>query len=423
MAWSHVQYEYPVHYEFEKIIIWMDSVARLYVGTADAIDAEWSYYAGVSSGDHGLAAGLTLTSKTDENTARSDYWRPTPDSNDRVIAVFSPTKLAKVIRLYIDSDNDDPTQIYEFRPSTRLMADEIITGQLHITDQFASSPAIKITVSSQERVFIGDLGSDLYGIRGRDSSGNVIFELKSDEDHPFMENYADHHAIELELMKVNFQNISWSSLAIFDALDDETKRASPDISEYDARVYKSQLDNGDDDTVDKQFGFMSKTYTDITTILSSTSTSVGLNFLTDTEQSWFTNECTNLTLVDSGANEFNVTSNTSNTLTVAGTPASGAYTLVDDDPQYMVGFASLSDSTNGGTGYIKYEVSFDGGSHYQVIYDTINSPNIDLRQGTMDIDDPGNDYIVKITLKNDGSGDGAVMYKWLICTDPSPWRY
>ena len=46
--------------------------------------------------------------------------------------------------MYIDDSNNAPTKIYEFRPSTRLLADEIVSGQLHITDQFASAPLITI---------------------------------------------------------------------------------------------------------------------------------------------------------------------------------------------------------------------------------------------------------------------------------------
>jgi hypothetical protein len=240
-------------------------------------------------------------------------------------------------------------------------------------------------------------------------------------DTPYLDTYADAQAIELELMKMNFQAISWAQFAIYDAFDDETKRASPDPSTYDARVFKSHIDNGDDATADKSFGFVSKTYASITTIETGTSTSVGLNFLADTSKTWFTDQCKNLTLTDSDATTFTVTANTSNTLTVAGTPTAGAYALTDDDPTVVVSFASYLDSTNGGTGYTKLEVSFNGGTNYQTFLDTENT--IDVLQGTVDIANPGHDYIVRITLKNDAGGDGAVLYKFLICTDPSPWRY
>jgi len=421
MSWAFVQYEYPTTYQFEKVILWISTTAKFYVATSNSpVGSEWSYYAGVSSSDHGLGTGLKLTAKTTENTARSDYWEATPDSNNRVLAVFPSPVLAKVVRLYVEDSS--PVQIYEFRPSTLLLADEIMTGILTISDEFASAPKIQMVVNSQERILIGELDSDIYGIRGKDSSGDITFELRSNSDNPFVSNYADHKAIELELMKMNFQQISWAQFAIWDALDDESKRASPDPSPNQARVYQSKLDNGEDDTPDKEFGFVSKTYENITTVETGTSTNVGLNFLTDSSKSWFTDECKNLTLIDSASNTFNVESNTSDTLTVSGTPASGAYSLKDDDPQYMVGFASLEDSTNGGYGYVRMEVSFDNGNSYQTVYDTIGT-NIDRRQATLVIDNPGVDYIVRIILKSDGSGNSPYLYKFLVCTDPSPWRY
>ena len=152
-----------------------------------------------------------------------------------------------------------------------------------------------------------------------------------------------------------------------------------------------------------------------------TSTDVGENYLEDTNKAWFTDEVKTLTLVDSGAHEFEVASNTSDTLTVSGTPDAGAYSLKDSDPSYAVAFCSYLDSTNGGYGYTKLEVSFDNGGNYQTFLDTENT--IDKLQSTQAIANAGNDYIVRITLKNDGDGKGAICYKYLVCTDPSPWRF
>jgi hypothetical protein len=165
---------------------------------------------------------------------------------------------------------------------------------------------------------------------------------------------------------------------------------------------------------------MSKAYDNINRIITGTSTSVGLNFLVDTTKSWFVDECKNLTLVDSAATEFTVTSNTSDTLTVSGSPAGGAYYLKTAFPTSAVAFCAFEDSSNGGYGYTKLEVSFDGGSTYQTFLDTAN--DINLLEGTMVIVYTGTSYVVKIKIKNDGSGKGAVVYKFLVCTDPSCWR-
>jgi hypothetical protein len=226
--------------------------------------------------------------------------------------------------------------------------------------------------------------------------------------------------LELELMKMNFQSISWAQLAVFDAFEDSSKRASPDLSVHQARVFEEALDNNGDLTPSREFGFISKTYPNITTIVSSVSTNVGGNFLEDTTQSWFINECTNLTLRDADSFAFTVTGNTTNTISVVGTPVSGGFILIDHDPAYAVAFATYLDSTNGGAGYVKLEVAFNGVDR-QIFLDTEN--NINLLGGTVLITYPGRDYIVHITLKNGLGGVGPKFYKFLVCTDPSPWRF
>jgi hypothetical protein len=126
-------------------------------------------------------------------------------------------------------------------------------------------------------------------------------------------------------------------------------------------------------------------------------------------------------LVDSAAATFAVSSNNPNTLTVDGTPASGAYTLKDDNLTSFVAFLSYLDYSNGGYGYIRFEVSFDGGGHYQTVYDS--SDGTDYLEGTMSAEYPGVDYVARLTLTNDSSGNQPIVYKYLVCTDPSPWRY
>lgn len=417
MAYKYVEYGYPYPHLFHKELLWIDKNCNCYFAFKLNDTDNWTYYAG--NGSHALNTGSLLTSYAVEADAITNYLTTVRDITGKVLALLPLNFQAKYARVYIESGNS--VNIWEWIPSVYFVANEIVSGTLEITDQLTDNPMIKVIASGNDRLLIGELDTNIYGIQGKDSTGNVVFELRSDDDAPFLATYADSQAIELELMKMNFQAISWAQFAIYDAFDDETKRASPDPSTFDARVFKSHIDNGDDATADRSFGFVSKTYTAITTIESGTSTSAGLNFLTDTGKSWFTNQCKNLTLVDSDATTFTVTSNTSNTLTVVGTPTAGAYSLVDDDPTSAVAFASYLDSTNGGTGYVKLEVSFNDGTNYQTFLDTETA--IDLLQGTVAIANPGHDYIARITLKNDASGNGAVLYKFLICTDPSPWRY
>lgn len=236
------------------------------------------------------------------------------------------------------------------------------------------------------------------------------------------------HDMDLEFMKTNFQQVSWAQFAIWDAFDSSAKRDPG--TPGDAVIYLNQLYNGNDATINKAFTFYSKTYSGITTVYSGTSSSVGPSYLTDSTKTWFTDEVKNLTLVDSSAATFNVISNTATTVTVSGTPASGAYSLVDTDPQYVFAYMSYSDSTNGGTGYIKYEFSPTGdfstpGVTSLVIYDSsvaINRLGGIIKLSTFGIT-TGHNYKVKITITNNSSGYGAKVHRFLVSTDPSPWRF
>lgn len=273
------------------------------------------------------------------------------------------------------------------------------------------------------RFLVGDLDNDNtnYGMRGLDSDGNTLLEVSTKQNtQPFVSGYPDHKAMELEMMKLNFQHISWAQFAIYDAFDDEIKRRNPDIGPYDARVYRSMLDNGNDTAADREFIFTSKTYNNITTVETGTTTANGSGFIRDTSKSWFTDECKNLTLVDQSLVEFNVDSCSGSTLFFTGVPAAGIYSLKDDNPQYTVGFLTYGDSSNGSSGNIRFEVSFDNGNNYQTLYAT-GSTN--LLNATVSIDNPGVNYIAKLSLINNGSGNGPKVYNYLLCTDPSSWRF
>jgi len=60
---------------------------------------------------------------------------------------------------------------------------------------------------------------------------------------------------------------------------------------------------------------------------SGTSTSVGSGFLTDTSKSWITDEHDGAYLKDSAGVYYEITSNTDDTVSISGTPASGAYSI------------------------------------------------------------------------------------------------
>ncbi|MHA1303296.1 MAG: hypothetical protein ACTSPI_06310, partial [Candidatus Heimdallarchaeaceae archaeon] len=158
------------------MLLWVDSTCRLYFALKGKDSDSWTYFSGES--DHTLATNSVLVNRgSSEANAQTNYWLATPDSDNKIIAILPTIFLAKYVRAYIDDENNNPTQIYEFRPSTRLLADELVSGQLHITDQFASPPLIKVTKSSVDRIKIGNFTGDTYGLVGYDASSNMIFEL------------------------------------------------------------------------------------------------------------------------------------------------------------------------------------------------------------------------------------------------------
>jgi len=290
------------------------------------------------------------------------------------------------------------------------------------TDGFIPSEANKVNSGPDTRIVFNPIRAGTWYVKVAAYDTFDRTTLNYSEQFTFvMPIWLESSDIELEFMKMSFQSISWAQFAIFDGFADETKRLSPDTSTYLALINKNSLIQGDA-TPNRTFGFLSKVYNNITTIESGTSTGVGLNYLTDSNKSWFTDECKGLTLVDSALTEFLVISNTADTLTISGTPVSGVYSLKEALPTTMVPFCNFMDSTEGGGyGYVKLEVSFNDGINWETVLDTESA--INLLEGNNLIDNPGVDYCVRISLKNDGDGNGPIVYKFLICTDPSPWRF
>ena len=138
-------------------------------------------------------------------------------------------------------------------------------------------------------------------------------------------------------------------------------------------------------------------------------------------------------MVDSGAFTHTVSSNNGNTLTLGTIPADGVYSLKDANPQYYFGYMSYTAAgMNSGYGYVKYEFSVDGGTSWGVILDTengidrlasIQAISSQVSQAPFNPMYTGTTYKVRITLKNDISGFGPKVHRFLVATDPSPWRW
>ena len=177
--WQYVEYKYPVAYNFDKHFIWLSSYTHVYFAMKLNESDNWRYYSGTAS--HSLNTGNLLVNYGDSSSsAQTNYLLTDSDSNKRVLAILPIPMQAKYIRLYIDVDFG--TTIYEWKPSTYLLADEITAGTLTITDELTSSPIIKVTKSSIDRVKIGNFESTTYGIVGYDDSSNKVFELSDSQN-------------------------------------------------------------------------------------------------------------------------------------------------------------------------------------------------------------------------------------------------
>jgi hypothetical protein len=330
----------------------------------------------------------------------------------------------------------DPRFVYDHE--TGLLTVPLISVDTTITDRFGGWDGSDISISkiiNNQGIILGStlpniqlVKDDITRINIGVDSNDTVFKVKNSDDEvifdlgsgdPYLKAYADDKVLELELMKINFQSISWAQFAIYDAFSDSEKRSLSDPSPDLAAVYRGYLYTNSNEP-DKSFGFVSITYDNITTIETGTSTSTGLNYLQDTTKNWYLDQNKNLTLHDSLSNTFIVDTNTSDTLTVVGTPISGSYSLVDNDPAFFIAFCTLTDSIWGGYGSIKMEISFNNGVNYQTIYET---GVIELRQATVAVANTGHDYIIRFILTNDSEGNSPLVHKFLVTTDPSPWRY
>ncbi|HLD98276.1 MAG TPA: hypothetical protein VI815_03040 [Candidatus Nanoarchaeia archaeon] len=228
---------------------------------------------------------------------------------------------------------------------------------------------------------------------------------------------------EFETLKLNLMGIEWAQFAFYDTFIDESLRETPDPSSYRALVENGKLKTRDI-TPSKVFVFLSKTYTEVNVLDSGISTNVISNTLTDSSKTWWINQFKNLVLEDSGLVTYNILSNTSNVLTLNGSPSFGAYKIKADYPQRMVGFANYIDSTNDedGKGYCKLEITFNNGSTWFTLLDTQSAVN-NLNK-VIDISAYSTGTVkVRITVSNDVNGFGPQFSNFLIAADPTIWKF
>lgn len=175
MSWEYINYDYTTAYLFQKMLFWVDKNCNIYFATKLNSDDAWTYYSGNAS--HTLQTGSVLAEYSSETDAQTNYYTTVRDTNGKVLCVLPSIVQAKYIRLYVQSGSN--VRVYEFKPSTFFTAHEIISGELHITDQLSDAPKIRVTKSGVDRVKVGNLNGSVYGIAGYDSTATKIFELSN----------------------------------------------------------------------------------------------------------------------------------------------------------------------------------------------------------------------------------------------------
>ena len=179
--YRYIEYSYPVPYNFEKFLFWISANCNCYFALKEKDGDSWSFYAGKDDASHDLDTGLKLVSHATEELAEENYFYTGDYKNadDKVLAILPTLVLAKYVRIYVYDFTT--TTIHEFKPSVRMIADELVGGTLLITDELTDAPLIRVEKSSVDRIKIGNFESTYYGIAGYDGSSNKIFELSDNQ--------------------------------------------------------------------------------------------------------------------------------------------------------------------------------------------------------------------------------------------------
>lgn len=233
----------------------------------------------------------------------------------------------------------------------------------------------------------------------------------------FFSGVLDAPTLDLEMMKLSFQSISWAQFAIYENFATETNRVD-DTGVREAILGRGRITAGDlPETV---YGWRSAPWAAITTVAAGETTAVGEAYAEDSAAAWFNDQYNGFQFVDSADAAQTILDTTASPrrLLLTSEPAAGPYLIRSQLPAYVVPFMTYKDSSNGGYGTVTLQARFNAGANFQTFYET-NATN--LLGGISTITSPGRDYTFRVRLTTDAEGRSPEVYKLLICTDPSPW--
>lgn len=181
MAWENFQHEYPYLQLIHKVLggatIPSGKELRVSFAFKNEHGDSWTHYGAQAS--HELLTGSLVSYGSSEANAQTNYWNVTL-RNGKFLATLPNIFLAKYARMYVETG--EGVSIHEWRSAQYFMADEIVTGELLISNLLASAaPLITVEKDGNVKIQIGNFTGSRYGLVGYDDSSNVIFELSDNQ--------------------------------------------------------------------------------------------------------------------------------------------------------------------------------------------------------------------------------------------------
>jgi len=173
MPWKYIQYEYPVEFTINHVMVWASASLNAYVGySRDGIT--WNYLKAQAS--HALSSG-SLLEASNEADAQENYWTTGISGDGQLADALWPyMRQAKICRLYFSTS---PVTIHELKFWVYVIADEIVAGTLRLATGLTiastqdpnnavimDSSGIRAYAGSVQKLNITPAGITIYGGSG-----------------------------------------------------------------------------------------------------------------------------------------------------------------------------------------------------------------------------------------------------------------